>query len=136
MERECNLMQIYRRLLSFLSPFRWQIALAILLGSATIASNIALLGMAAYLIAAAAITPFLVLLTLPIYIVRFMGVARASSRYVERLLSHDVTFRLLACLRVWTYEHLEPLLPAQLLTYRSGDVLTRFVSDIDDLQNV
>lgn len=129
-------MQIYRRLLSFLSPFRWQIALAILLGSATIASNIALLGMAAYLIAAAAITPFLVLLTLPIYIVRFMGVARATSRYAERLLSHDVTFRLLARLRVWSYEHLEPLLPAQLLTYRSGDVLTRFVSDIDDLQNV
>lgn len=129
-------MQMYRRLLSFLSPFRWQIALAILLGSATIASNIALLGMAAYLIAAAAITPFLVLLTLPIYIVRFMGVARATSRYAERLLSHDVTFRLLARLRVWAYEHLEPLLPAQLLTYRSGDVLTRFVADIDDLQNV
>jgi ATP-binding cassette, subfamily C, bacterial CydCD len=127
---------IYRRLLSFLSPFRWQIALAILLGSATIASNIALLGMAAYLIAAAAITPFLVLLTLPIYIVRFMGVSRATARYAERLLSHDVTFRLLADLRVWSYEHLEPLLPAQLLTYRSGDVLTRLVSDIDDLQNV
>jgi ATP-binding cassette subfamily C protein CydC len=129
-------MRIYRRLLSFLSPFRWQIALAILLGSATIASNIALLGMAAYLIAAAAITPLLVLLTLPIYIVRFMGVARATSRYAERLLSHDVTFRLLAHLRVWAYERLEPLLPAQLLTYRSGDVLTRFVSDIEELQNV
>jgi ATP-binding cassette subfamily C protein CydC len=131
-----KLMRIYRRLLSFLSPFRWQIALAILLGSATIASNIALLGMAAYLIAAAAITPLLVLLTLPIYIVRFMGVARATSRYAERLLSHDVTFRLLARLRVWAYERLEPLLPAQLLTYRSGDVLTRFVSDIEELQNV
>jgi thiol reductant ABC exporter CydC subunit len=129
-------MQIYRRLLSFLSPFRWQIALAILLGSVTIASNMALLGMAAYLIAAAAITPLLVLLTLPIYIVRFMGVARATARYAERLLSHDVTFRLLARLRVWAYERLEPLLPAQLLTYRSGDVLTRFVSDIEELQNV
>jgi ATP-binding cassette subfamily C protein CydC len=129
-------MQIYRRLFSFLAPFRWQIALAILLGGATIASNIALLGMAAYLIAAAAITPLLVLLTLPIYIVQFMGVARATARYAERLRSHDVTFRLLARLRVWAYEQLEPLLPAQLLTYRSGDVLTRFVSDIDELQNV
>jgi ATP-binding cassette subfamily C protein CydC len=129
-------MRIYRRLLSFLLPFRWQIVLAMLLGSATIASNIALLGMAAYLIAAAAITPLLVLLTLPIYIVRFMGVARATSRYAERLLSHDVTFRLLAHLRVRVYERLEPLLPAQGLAYRSGDVLTRFVSDIEELQNV
>jgi ATP-binding cassette subfamily C protein CydC len=132
----CSFMRIYRQLFSFLSPFRWQIALAILLGSVTIASNIALLGMAAYLIAAAAITPLLVLLTLPIYIVQFMGVARATARYAERLRSHDVTFRLLARLRIWAYERLEPLLPAQLLAYRSGDVLTRFVSDIDELQNV
>jgi len=129
-------MKLFLRLLTFLRPFRWQVVLAIILGCATVASNMGLLGMAAYLIAAAALAPLLVLLTLPIYIVRFMGVARAVSRYTERLVAHDVTFRLLAQLRIWVYSRLEPLAPARLLMYRSGDVLTRLVADVEELQNV
>ena len=129
-------MKVFLRLLTFLSPFRWQLALAILLGCIMVASNMALLGIAAYLIAAAALAPLLVTLTLPIYIVRFMGVSRAASRYTERLVSHDVTFRILARLRTWFYSRLEPLAPAQLQGYRSGDMLARLVIDIEELQNV
>ena len=129
-------MKIFLRLLSFLSPFRWHVTLAILLGCVMIASNIGLLGMAAYLIAAAALGPLIVMLTLPTYIVRLMGVTRAVSRYSERLQAHSVTFRLLARLRTWVYSRLEPLAPAHLLTYRSGDLLTRLVADVDELQNV
>src|SRR5947209_4697810 len=127
-------MKLFLRLLKFMSP--WQVALAILLGCATVASNIGLLSMAAYLIAAAAIVPFLFLLTLPIYIVRVMGVSRAVSRYGERLVAHNVTFRLLAQLRTWVYSRLEPLAPARLLAYRSGDVLARLVADVEELQHV
>ena len=129
-------MKTFMRLLAQLSPFRWWIALAILLGCILIASNMLLLGMAAYLIAAAALGPLLVALTLPIYIVQVMSVVRACSRYAERLVSHNVTFRLLARLRVWLYSRLKPLAPALLLSYRSGDVLTRLVADIEELQNV
>jgi thiol reductant ABC exporter CydC subunit len=129
-------MKMLFRLLSFLSAFRWPAAFAILLGCIMIASNMALLGMAVYLIAAAALAPLLVTLTLPIYIVRFASVSRAGSRYLERLVSHDVTFRLLAQLRIWVYSRLEPLAPAYLQEYRSGDVLTRLVSDVEELQNV
>ena len=129
-------MKLFLRLLTFLRPFRWQVALAIILGCATVASNMGLLGMAAYLIAAAALAPLLVLLMLPIYIVRFMGVSRAVSRYTERLVAHNVTFRLLAQLRIWVYSRLEPLAPARLLMYRSGDVLTRLVADVEELQNI
>ena len=129
-------MKLFLRLLKFMSPFRWQVTLAILLGCATVASNIGLLSMAAYLIAAAAIVPFLFLLTLPIYIVRVMGVSRAVSRYGERLVAHNVTFRLLAQLRTWVYSRLEPLAPARLLAYRSGDVLARLVADVEELQHV
>ena len=50
-------MKLFLRLLKLLLPFRWQIALAVFLGCVTVASNIGLLGMAAYLIAAAAIVP-------------------------------------------------------------------------------
>jgi ATP-binding cassette subfamily C protein CydC len=129
-------MKTLMRLLSFLSPFRWLIALAILLGSILVASNIGLLGMAAYLIAAAALGPLLVMLTIPIYMVQFMGVLRAISRYSERMVSHNATFRLLAHLRVEVYSKIEPQAPAHLFRYRSGDVLARLVSDIDELQNL
>ncbi len=129
-------MKLFLRLLKLLLPFRWQIALAIFLGCVTVASNIGLLGMAAYLIAAAAIIPFLVLLTLPIYFVQFMGVLRPASRYMERLVAHNITFRLLARLRSWVYSRLEPLSPGHLLLYRSGDILTRLVSDVEELQNI
>ena len=129
-------MKTFMRLLAQLSPFRWWIALAILLGCVMIASNMLLLGMAAYLIAAAALGPLLVMLTVPIYIVQLMSVVRSCSRYAERLVSHNVTFRLLARLRVWLYSRLKPLAPALLLSYRSGDVLARLVSDIEELQNV
>jgi len=129
-------MTIFIRLLAFLAPVHRRVALAILLGCATVASNMGLLGMAAYLIAAAALKPLLILLTLPIYIVRFMGVSRAVARYAERLVAHDVTFRLLAVLRTRVYARLAPLAPARLLAYRSGDVLARLVGDVEELQNL
>ena len=34
------------------------------------------------------------------------------------------------------YERIEPLAPAQLDCYRSGDLLSRVVADVDALQNV
>src|ERR1700730_7609084 len=129
-------MKTLTRLLAFLSPLRWRIALAILLCSVMIASSIGLFGMAAYLIAAAALGPLLVLLSIPIYLVQTMGIARAASRYVERLVSHNTTLRLLANLRVWAYRRIEPQAPAHLLVHRSGDMLARLVADIEELQNV
>ncbi len=129
-------MRTFLRLLAFLGRSRWWVALAVLLGCATAASNMGLLGMAAYLIADAALKPLLILLTLPIYVVRVMGVGRAGFRYAERLVGHDVTFRLLAGLRAWVYGRLIPLAPGRLLEYRSGDVLARLVGDVEELQNV
>jgi ABC-type transport system involved in cytochrome bd biosynthesis fused ATPase/permease subunit len=124
------------RLLRLLGAYRWRVALAIVLGCATIASNIGLLAAAAYLIAAAALQPLLVTLSFPIYLVRLFGVSRAFSRYAERLVSHHVTLTLLAEVRTWFYSRLEPLAPARLLEYRSGDVLARITKDVDELENV
>ena len=69
-------MRALTRLLTFLSPFRWRIASAILLGSLMIASSIGLFGMAAYLIAAAALGPLLVFLSIPIYLVQIIPLPR------------------------------------------------------------
>ena len=78
-------MRALARLLTLLHTYRWRVALAIVLGCATMASNIGLLAMAAYLIAAAALKPLLVTLAFPIYLVRLFAVSRAFSRYAERL---------------------------------------------------
>lgn len=129
-------MRIYLRLLGFLKPYRWQVALAVFLGVATVASNVGLLATAAYVISAAAIVPFISLLTLPIFLVRFFSASRSFGRYFERLVSHDATFRLLGNVRTWFYGRLEPLAPGGLLKYRSGDLLSRISRDVEELENV
>jgi ATP-binding cassette, subfamily C, bacterial CydC len=127
---------MFLRLLGFLKPYRWRVALAILLGVATVISNVGLLATAAYVISAAAIVPYLSMLVIPVYLVRLFSVSRAASRYAERLASHDVTFKLLGNLRAWFYARLEPLAPARLARYRSGDLFSRVIKDVEELENV
>jgi ATP-binding cassette subfamily C protein CydC len=124
------------RLLGMLGPYRFRVALAVLLGVATVAGNVGLLSTAAYVISAAAVVSYISLLTIPIYLVRFFSVSRSFSRYFERLVSHDLTFRLLRNLRSWFYVCLTPLAPALLEGYRSGDLLSRLVEDVEELENL
>ena len=124
------------RLLGFLAVHRWRVALAVALGVGTMASNVGLLAVSAYLISAAALQYGLSQLTLPIFLVQIFGISRAVFRYLERLVSHNVTFRLLAELRTWLYARLEPLSPASLIEHRSGDLLTRIVKDVEELENI
>ena len=128
-------MRVLVRLLRFLGPHKWQVALAVALGVATMASNAGLLSVAAYLVAASALQLGLSKLTLPMFLVQIFGIGRATFRYLERLVSHNVTFKLLADLRTWLYGRLEPLSPARLLKHRSGDLLTRLVKDVEELEN-
>ncbi len=128
--------RLFWRLLGLAAPFAWRMILAALLGFATIGSSIGLMSTSGYLIAKAALRPSIADLQLAIVGVRFFGIARGGFRYLERLVSHDVTFRLLARLRVWFYRALEPLAPARLMQYRSGDLLARVVADIETLENL
>ncbi len=123
------------RLLVFLRPFSHWVALSVLLGVAAVASGVGLLGASAYLIARAALHPSIAVLEVAIVGVRFFGISRALLRYLERLVTHAVNFRVLAQLRVWFYQTLEPLAPARLQDYRSGDLLSRAIADIDTLEN-
>jgi ATP-binding cassette subfamily C protein CydC len=126
----------FLRLTGFLKPHVPRVMLAVLLGVATVASNVGLLATAAYVISASALVAFLGSLVIPIYLVRLFGVSRAGARYAERLVSHNLTFKLLADFRTWFYARLEPLAPARLLRYRTGDLLSRIVGDVEELQNV
>ncbi len=126
--------QVKSRLLKLLSPFTGRIFLSIILGFATIASGIGLMATSAYIISAAALHPSIAELQVAIVGVRFFGLSRGVFRYLERLVSHDVTFRLLARWRVWFFQALEPLAPARLLQYHSGDLLSRVIGDIGSLE--
>lgn len=128
-------MRIILRLLAFLRPFAGEVFAAVLLGVGTVAAGIGLLGTSAYLIALAALHPSIGALQVAIVGVRFFGITRGVLRYLERLVSHSVNFRLLARLRVWFYRAIEPLAPAGLEELRGGDLLARVVGDIDTLEH-
>jgi len=71
----------------------------------------------------------------PAAIIRFLAIVRSGGRYAERLLTHRATFNVLAQLRYYFYQQLEPLLPYYQLDLRSGDLLARLQTDIDQLDN-
>ncbi|MCO5196905.1 MAG: thiol reductant ABC exporter subunit CydC [Anaerolineae bacterium] len=123
------------RLLRLLAPFRWWIALAVLLSFGTIGASVGLMAMSAYLISKAALTTYMVDLSLAITGVRFFAISRAVLRYVERYITHRTTFQILTHLRTWLYAAIEPLAPARLWQYRSGDLLTRIMADMETLEN-
>src|SRR5699024_8293731 len=60
---------------------------------------------------------------------------KAIARYAERYFSHRATFTILSNLRVSFFSKLEPLAPGIFQKYRSGDLLSRVVGDVETLQN-
>ena len=115
---------------------RRRLAEASLLGAGAIGASIALMGTSAWLISRAAQRPSEASLTLAIVGVQFFGLSRGFFRYGERLRGHDAALRVLADLRVRVFERLEAVAPAGLPVFRRGDLVARFVDDVDSLQDV
>jgi thiol reductant ABC exporter CydC subunit len=115
---------------------RARLALAVALGALTVAFGVGLMATAGYLISRAAERPAILSLMVAIVAVRFFGLGRPIVRYLERVSSHDLALRVLGPARRRFYERIEPLAPAQLDCYRSGDLLSRMVADVDELQNI
>src|SRR6476619_5367113 len=126
-------MKTFFRLVKLAWPLKWGMVLATLVGFLTVGSGIGLMATSAWLISMAALHPSVAALGVAIVGVRFFGLARGVFRYLERYTSHKVTFQLLARLRVWFYQSVEPLAPARLMEHRSGDLLSRIVGDIKTL---
>ena len=68
--------------------------------------------------------------------VRGLGVARVVLRYVERMVTHAATFRVLAALRVWLFRGLAVRSSGGLGFMRSGDALGRLVGDVEALDGL
>ena len=137
--------KIWQELKPFLKLFKdhrkWML-LGIVCGIVAMVSAVGLLALSGWFISAAAFAG-LTLATAHLFNffhpgigVRMFAIGRTLARYAERIVSHDATFRILQSLRTWFYRKLEPLAPARLMMYRSGDILNRIVSDIDALDNL
>jgi ATP-binding cassette, subfamily C, bacterial CydC len=124
------------RLLALADAPRRRVALAAGLGALTVIFGAGLMATAGYLISRASERPAILSLTVAIVGVRFFGLSRPLSRYLDRLASHDLALRVLGRVRVQVYREIEPLAPAQLEGYRQGDLLARMVADVDALQNL
>jgi thiol reductant ABC exporter CydC subunit len=127
---------VIRSVVALAEPPRARLALSVLLGALAVVFGIGLMTSAGYLISRAAEHPAILSLTTVIVAVRFFGLARPIARYLERLASHDLAFRVLARIRVRFYERIEPLAPAGLEPYRRGDLVSRMVADVDALQGL
>jgi ATP-binding cassette subfamily C protein CydC len=124
------------RLLLLAKPMRARLLLAVAAGAAATSCAVALLAVSGFLIARASLHPNIVAISVAVVAVRALGVGRAVFRYVERLASHDVAFRVLADVRVAIYRRLEGLAPAGLGAFRSGDLLARLICDVDATQDL
>ena len=121
-------------LLPFIKMFksRWQaMALGMLLGMITIAASITLLGLSGWFLSATAVAGLTALgiknfnFYTPAAGVRFLAVLRTVGRYGERIVTHDATLKLLANIRIWLWQKLQPLSFAQQSQFKRGDILSR-----------
>ena len=125
------------RLLKLFSSYKLWIIGGIFVSLASVLANIALMAISGWFIAAmgiAGVTGAAINYFTPAAIIRACAIIRTGGRYVDRVVTHEATFGIIARLRRWFYNHLEPLAPAVLSKERSGDVFSRLRGDIDVLE--
>ncbi|CAB3805626.1 putative ABC transporter ATP-binding/permease protein [Paraburkholderia ultramafica] len=127
------------RLLALFRPYWHWMAAGAAVSLATLLANVALMGVSGWFIASMALAGIahvgLDYFT-PAALIRACAIVRTVGRYIERLVTHEATFRLLAQLRVWFYTRIEPLAPARLQSVRGADLLSRIQTDIDSLNHI
>lgn len=108
----------------------------------TWAASVALLGISGWFLTGAAIAGLTAATAITYNVlqpsagIRLFALTRTLSRYGERVVSHEATFRALADLRTWVFAQAIPLAPAKLGTLQGGDLLNRITGDVDALDGL
>ena len=127
------------RLFGLFRPYAGWMALSVLVSLASLLANIGLLATSGWFIAAmagAGLAGATINYFTPAALIRALAILRAVGRYLDRLISHEATFRLIARLRVEIFARLEPIAPAALADLRSGEALASLRGDVDRLEQV
>ncbi len=122
-------------LLRILGLWRRQAAWLVLgavISLGAVAAGVGLMTIAGRVIEAAFV---LAVLAAPIALDAF-GVGRVVLRYLDRLITHEATFRALADLRVWFFRGLARSGAGGLGFRQAGDVLARLVADVEALDGL
>ncbi|WP_204021602.1 thiol reductant ABC exporter subunit CydC, partial [Micromonospora andamanensis] len=114
-------------------PYLKRLIGAGLLASATEFAGLALMATATWLLMTAAGQPPLDRLTVAIVAVRALAVSRGVLRYTERLAGHDAVLRLVTDVRARVFD---TLATRRGDPPRSGDALSRLVSDVEAVQDL
>ncbi|MFW6641339.1 thiol reductant ABC exporter subunit CydC [Nocardiopsis algeriensis] len=117
------------RMIALARPRSARFALGVLLGALATGAGVALLGLAAWMLATAAHHPSVTVLSVAVVATRALGVTKGVARYLERLVTHDAAFRILAEVRVRVYRRLAATEPFG--RFRSGDLVSRLVNDTE-----
>ncbi len=120
------------RVIAIAPPDRRLAAFTVAAGAGAVLAGAALLALSGALISKAALRPPVLSLSVLIVSVRAVGLTRALARYGERLASHDLALRALGRLRSAFFARLVPLGTRA----AHGDLLSRFVGDVDQLQDL
>lgn len=126
------------RLIHLMRPWAGWIFLGVLASLMTLLANVTLMAVSGWFIASMALAGLAGISMnyfTPAAIIRAMAITRTVGRYVERLITHEATLRLVAHMRRWFYNHLEPLAPARLQSTTSGDLFSRIGADISVLED-
>ncbi len=130
------MIKTFFKIVSLGKEYKYWMLLSAIIGFLTVGSGIGLMMTSSYLIAKAAIQTPIYQLQVAIVGVRFFGISRGVFRYLERYISHNVTFKLLAKFRVWFFKTLIPIVPSKTIDLSSGDLLSRSIEDIESIEHI
>ncbi|TXK85016.1 thiol reductant ABC exporter subunit CydC [Paenibacillus sp. N3.4] len=121
----------------YMYRYLWRFMIAALLGSFAVCCATGLLFTSGYLISKSAMRPENILMVyVPIVLVRTFGFGKAVMQYVQRLVGHDTTMRILSDMRVRLYRVLEPQALFIRSRFRTGEMLGLLADDIEQLQQI
>jgi ATP-binding cassette subfamily C protein CydC len=120
------------RILSLWRAQAGWLALGAALSVAALGAAVALMGVSGRTIAFSLLGSALVV---PLAL-QIIGSLRVVLRYLERVMTHEATFRALAGLRIWLFNGLAASAAGGLGLRRAGDVLARLVNDVDALDGL
>ncbi|NYE94040.1 ATP-binding cassette subfamily C protein CydCD [Psychromicrobium silvestre] len=125
-----------RLLWNVLQPWRPAFLRAMLFGTLATLSALALTALSGWLIVRASQQPPVLYLLVAMVGVRFFGLSRALSRYLERLGVHDAVFAAATRVRDGLWSALSQKLPARRELQRGDAVLSQLVGEVDALRDL